>query len=303
MMKYQFTEEQAALRELVAEIAAKADPRRSYADDGPAIDREIWTAFLGSGLVGIGVGEEWGGGGAGPVESVIVAEELGHAVAAVPFPEHAAAALLIQGSSDDEPRRRHLTALCSGDAVGAVALDSGGSLTAVRDGDSWSLNGTVPLVANAAAADLFVVPAETTDSGTSWFVVPDASVATPLPTIDRTRTAARLDFDGAPAEALGAVDARPAASLLRTLAAAEAVGVAAYCLSAASEYARQRHQFGHPIGTFQAVKHKLADMLVEVENARSATYGAAWALLDDPADSLTVSMAQAESTQNAIQVA
>jgi len=112
-----------------------------------------------------------------------------------------------------------------------------------------------------------------------------------------------VDFDDVPAEPLGAPsESVRSLQLLVTMAAAEAAGAAALALEKTAAYARERRQFGLPIGTFQAVKHRLADMLVEVENARSAVYGAAWSLTDVPDARLPVAMAQSVATQNAVDV-
>ena len=148
---------------------------------------------------------------------------------------------------------------------------------------------------------MLVVPAHV-DEQLRWFVT-DAAQVVGLPTVDRTRPAAAAEFGSADAELLcGAeITARPG-ELLMTLAAAEAAGAAASALHTTARYTTERHQFGLPIGTFQAVKHRLADMLVAVENSRSAVYGAAWALTESDRAARSVWLAQAVATGNAVTV-
>ena len=145
------------------------------------------------------------------------------------------------------------------------------------------------------------MPAQVEDQ-VRWFVT-EAGRVRPLPTVDRTRPAAAVEFDSTDAELLtGADDVTRPGELLFTMVAAEAAGAASTALHTTARYATERRQFGLPIGTFQAVKHKLADMLVAVENARSAVFGAAWALAENDFAPSSVAMAQAVGTGNAVRV-
>ncbi len=303
-MKFEFTEEHEALRSLIAEVCEReADPRTSY--DGPSvIDSRLWSALCNAGVLGVGVSEAYEGGGAGPIEQVIIAEELGRTVAAIPFSEHSAAAEAVALLGSDEQRKRLLIPLARGESVGSIALPTQANLGAVeahRDGSQWRLNGHIPLIPNAGAATVLLVPARV-DEQVRWFAT-EAAHVTALATVDRTRPAAAAEFGDADAELLSRNDIseRPS-ELLMTLAAAEAAGAAATALQTTARYTTERHQFGLPIGTFQAVKHRLTDMLVAVENARSAVYGAAWALAEDDSAARSVSLAQAVATGNAVTV-
>ena len=303
-MKFEFTEEHEALRSLIAEVCAReAEPRGCY--DGQAvIDSRLWSALCSAGVIGVAVSEAYEGGGAGPVEQVIIAEELGRAVAAVPFDEHSAATETVALLGSDDQRKRLLIPLARGESVAGMVLPTKANLDAVdarRDGTQWRLDGRVPLIPNGAAATMLVVPAHV-DAQVRWFVT-EAAQITALPTVDRTRPAAVAEFGGADAELLSSTEIteRPG-ELLMTLAAAEAAGSADTALQTTARYTTERHQFGLPIGTFQAVKHRLADMLVAVENARSAVYGAAWALTEGDRAARSVWLAQAVATGNAVTV-
>lgn len=303
-MRFEFNDEHEALRGLVADVCDREADTRACYDGESVLDTRLWGALCSAGAVGVGVPEAYEGGGAGPVEQVIIAEELGRSVAAVPFSEHASATAAIAALGSDEQRKRLLIPLVRGESVAGLALSTAANLSAIearRDGPAWRLNGRIPLIPNAAAADILVVPAQV-DGHTQWFVTTAAQL-TALPTVDRTRPAAAAEFADADAELLPGTDVtvRPG-ELLMTLAAAEASGAAAAVLRTTSEYSVERRQFGLPIGTFQAVKHRLADMLVAVENARSAVYGAAWALQEDAGTGRAVSLAQAVATGNAVTV-
>ena len=154
-MKFEFTEEHEALRSLIAEVCEReADPRACY-DSQSVIDSRLWSALCSAGVIGVGVAEAYEGGGAGPVEQVIVAEELGRAVAAIPFGEHSAAAETVALLGSDDQRKRLLIPLARGESVAGIVLPTPANLDAVearRDGTQWRLDGRIPLIPNAAAA-------------------------------------------------------------------------------------------------------------------------------------------------------
>ncbi|WP_433598234.1 acyl-CoA dehydrogenase family protein [Nocardia sp. CA-135953] len=308
-MDYQFSEEHDAFRAMLAELCeAKAAPRACY-DDGASHDMALWRTLADVGATGLAIPAEFDGAEAGVIEQMIVAEELGRTVAPVPYLGHTVAAHVIVRAGDDDQRKRLLGPLALGEMIGAYvpasAWDGPITTTASSNGGEWHLDGSIPWIVDAAAAGLVVLPADT-DHGPRWFVVHDPELQV-LPTVDRTRPLASLEMSGRSAELLiGAKEFAPvadsSAALLLTLAAAEASSIAARALELTSAYTTQRHQFGLPIGTFQAVKHRLADMLVEVENSRSAVYGAAWALADGRDPRRAVAMAQAVATANAVDV-
>lgn len=304
-MKFEFTEDHEALRRLIADLCERQGNPRTCYDGQSLIDTELWNALSDTGALSVGIPEAYEGGGAGPVEQILIAEELGRAVGAVPFSEHTAACETIALHGSDDQRKRLLIPLARGESVAAIVLPTPANLKAVqarREGTQWQLNGRIPLIPNAGAATILLVPTEI-DERVRWFVTDTAQI-TALPTVDRTRPAATAEFGDTNAELLAGTEAseRPA-ELLMTLAAAEATGAAATALHITARYTTERRQFGLPIGTFQAVKHRLADMLVAVENARSAVYGAAWALAESVNTTRSVAVAQAIATGNAVVVA
>ena len=263
------TDVETQLRTAVAELLA--DNPTTVDGTGP----DLWPALHGMGATTLPVPEELGGQGAGWREVAVVAEELGRAAAPVPFlggAVLATAALLHAGAED---------ALRGGArAVLVVPLSSwaGGPLPSVAvDGDA--LTGTVRSVADAVGAELFVVPA-----GGSLWVVEQAEV-TAVTSLDLTRQVADVSFAGARGTRVGPDDSDSAdEAVARALTvgaavlAAEQVGIAEWCLSTTVAYLKQRYQFGRPVGSFQALKHRLADLWQEIVLARAAAKAAANAL-------------------------
>jgi alkylation response protein AidB-like acyl-CoA dehydrogenase len=255
-------------------------------------DEVVWQQMAGQlGLHGIAVPEQYGGAGAGLCELAVVFEEMGAALLCSPFFSTVAMAIpAIVTSGDDQAMTDYLPALVDGTSTATLALNgrldawdpAAVSLRARRDGDGFRVSGDAALVLDGHTADLVLVAA---DSGTGislLAIAPDADGVTrePLATLDRTRKLARIAFDGAAARLIGGEGAA-AAGLAQTFdlavvaLAAEQVGAAQRCLDMAVDYARERIQFGRAIGSFQAVKHRCADMLVLVEGARSAAVHAA----------------------------
>jgi alkylation response protein AidB-like acyl-CoA dehydrogenase len=206
----------------------------------------------------------------------------------------AANALLAAG--DDAAKKEYLPGIASGDTIATVALaedsgkwdESGITTSATKSGDAWTLNGHKSFVLDGHTASLIIVPART-PAGVSLFAVAgDAAglTRTALSTMDQTRKQARLEFSGVPGRLIGS-DGGGWDVLAKTLdlaavaLAAEQVGGAQKVLDMSVEYAKVRVQFGRPIGSFQAIKHKCADMLLEVESAKSAAYYAGWAAAED----------------------
>jgi alkylation response protein AidB-like acyl-CoA dehydrogenase len=253
------------------------------------------------GWTGLLVDEEYGGAGAGMLEVIIIAEEVGAALSPLPFLSSAVlatTALSIGGSA--EHRRQWLPLLASGDRRATVALtgptgrldDELIDIVATADGNEVVLDGTAGFVLDAVDADLLIVAARRTDTGRVDLIAVPADapglVITEHLAIDRTRHLATVEVrnlrvDGSAAlpesaAALAALQQRASVAI-----AADALGAARRALDLAVEYAKQREQFGRPIGSFQAIKHKLADMYLLGQGARLAVEGAARAL-DDGAD-------------------
>lgn len=302
-----FSEEQEELRSSVRRFFADKSPesevRRLMATD-EGFDPGVWRQMGGQlGLQALGVPQAYGGMGCSLVEQAIVLEEMGRALVCVPYLGSAVLAVAaLVASGDRRAMERWLPGVASGETIAtlAIAEDAGRwdlgsiSLAAMPEGDGWRLDGTKSFVLDGCAAGLVLVVART-PGGAGLFAVDitDGDVPglsrTPLQTMDQTRKLARLELAATPASLIGELGASgPALSTALDHAAvalaAEQVGGAQHCLDSAVDYAKTRVQFGRPIGSFQAVKHKCADLLVEVESARSAAYYGAWAATESPGE-------------------
>lgn len=276
-MHFAFTDEQVMIAETAkaffAENATSERTRAAMADGG--VDRALWQAFTGElGLAGVAIPEALGGAGLGMVELAILAEEAGTRTAALPLlATLALAAPAILAGGSDAQKERLLPHLASGELVASFAEAAPGAT--LIDG---ALTGAALHVPHGADAEIFVVA---TEYGVAIVErsAPGLGI-TPLTSMDQTRPYARLDFGGVAAEALA--DPRAAANAAFTtgwlVLAADALGGAQACLDRTVAYAQERVQFGRAIGSFQAVKHRLADMMVAIEQARSAVYWAACAI-------------------------
>jgi alkylation response protein AidB-like acyl-CoA dehydrogenase len=277
---------QSALRRLLAEHAGA--PREAYSEHAAGGGSRLWERMVRElGLTAVGVPEEYGGTGASFADLAVVQEELGRALAPVPFFSTAvlAARILLESGAAGA----WLPAMARGDIVATAALVetagdwsfAGLSTTARRAGGRWLLDGAKHFVTDAAAADVLLVLAQAPE-GPTLFAVRDAE-RIPLDALDAARPLATVilrdtpgDVVGVPGGALPVLDrALPAAAI--ALAREQAAG-AARCLDMAVAYAGEREQFGRPIGSFQAVKHLLADVLVDCESASAATAYASWAV-------------------------
>jgi len=300
VMNFAFSEEQEELRKSVRRFLEQKSPetevrRLMETDDG--YDPEVWSQMGQQlGLQGLAIPEEYGGSGYSYVELIIVLEEMGRALLAAPYFSTILAANALLASGDDQAKKDLLPGIAAGDTIATLALteDSGKweldavGLNATKAGDGYTLDGHKMFVLDGHIASLILVAAKT-DEGLSLFAVEgDASGLTRknLSTMDQTRKQARLEFSGTPARLIGTAGGATE-GLTKTLdlaavaLAAEQVGGAQKCLDMSVEYAKVRVQFGRPIGSFQAIKHKCADMLLEVESAKSAAYYAGWAAADD----------------------
>jgi alkylation response protein AidB-like acyl-CoA dehydrogenase len=302
-MNYDFTDDQQAIKRTAREfLEARYKPEliRELAGDERGFTDEGWAQIAELGWPGVMIPEEHGGLGLGAVELVVIFEELGYALAPTPLHSSVAAALLIDAGATDEQRSRWLERLAAGEARGAVALwDEGGSpdpREALTRADGERLTGVKIAVADAAGADVLVVAAA---GGQHFLLEPSAGGVeiTSQESLDPTRKLYRIAFEGAQGEVLPGADpdgVAPAYAAISTALAAENVGVAQRTMEMAVEYAKDRKQFDRPIGSYQAVSHRCAQMLLEVEGARSLTYGAAWALDHEPETAVrAASMAKA----------
>jgi alkylation response protein AidB-like acyl-CoA dehydrogenase len=302
------TEEQEELRDSVRRFLTDRAPIsrvRELMETADGIDRAVWEqAGAQLGLVGLAIPEEYGGSGFSFAEQAIVLEELGAALYGGPYlASGVLAATALLASQDEAARRDLLPPVASGEVIATVAFtEDDGSwdpaaarLAATKAGDEWRLDGHKSFVLDGGAAGLVLVLA-VADDRLSLFAV-DASAAggtagltrTTLPTLDQTRKLARLEFGGVPARLIGS-PGDGAAVMDRVLnvaavaLAAEQLGGAQRALDLTVEYTKVRHQFGRPIGSFQGLKHRLADLLLEVESLRSAVIYAASAVAEDSAE-------------------
>ena len=280
------TEEHRVLATSIAGWATRYVPRDAVRAGLGSRDRPaFWPSLAGQGLLGMHLPEEYGGAGYGLAELAEALAGTGRALVPGPFLPTALASAVLAAAASPELAKRLLPGLADGSLTGAVALgDSGGGLSAERTGEGWRVHGVARPVLGGAHADLLVLPATETaakagdagagsgaaDAGTGgeiWFVL-DVSGGTSqvrhlrmLPSLDPTRPLAEIVLDGltVPAEnTLPGLGTEQVQDLAATLFAAEAAGIAAWCVETAAEYAKVREQFGRPIGAFQAVKHLCA---------------------------------------------
>ncbi|MGJ4926780.1 acyl-CoA dehydrogenase family protein [Bradyrhizobium sp. HKCCYLS2038] len=329
-MNFDFSDDQKQLRDQARKfLAEKCPPKavRVVLDGKEPYDRALWKGFAEMGFLGVAIPEEYGGAGAGHLELCVIAEEVGRALAPVPFSSTvylAAEALMLAGS--DAQKQAWLPKIASGETIGTLALFEGTgnpSPKAIKlEAANGVINGVKKPVADGAIADLIIVAARTAstgrDSDVSLFLVDTKAggvEAKALTNLDPTRGQAELTFTNCKAEPLGA--AGEGWSILTqvldraaVLTAFEQVGGSDRALEMGRDYALDRIAFGRPIGSFQAVKHMLADMYVSATLARSNSYYGAWALstnapeLPEAAASARISATQAfqHCAKNNIQV-
>jgi alkylation response protein AidB-like acyl-CoA dehydrogenase len=250
-MDFDLTEDQKEIKRVARELLATRSPwaRVREAAETQRYDDGLWRELIELGWPGIAVSEEHGGQGLGTVELAVLAEELGYACAATPLVPTAAAAAAIEAAGSDEQRQRWLAGLAIGELRAGI--------------------GSRVLAADAPDADAVVL----LDGEQAWLVASPGVDA--FETIDPTRRYGTVAGDG---EGLG----QGAAERVRVILAAELLGVCQRALEMTLEYVKDRKQFGVPVGSFQAVAHRCAQMLLHTESARSATYFAAWAADAEP---------------------
>lgn len=292
-------------------LAAKCPPGvpRKILDHGGSYDKSLWSEIGAMGWLGCTVPEAYGGSGLGHLATCALAEEVGYAIAPTPFASTVylgIEALLLFAS--EAQKRAHLPKLAAGEAIAtfAVAEQAGPFVIdriKTRHADG-RLTGTKLAVADGDVADLAIVVAQDTRRGPILALVDLSGTGVKretVPTVDPTRSHANITFDGARCEILdgakGATDIRRLIDRAAIMMAFEQVGGAQAALDMATGYAKERYAFGRPIGSFQAIKHKLADMYVAIELARSNAYYGAWALNSNAAE-LPVAAAVARIAAN-----
>ncbi len=299
-MNFEFSDDLMQLRDQARRYLAEhctSKHVRAVLEGEKSYDGALWQGMADMGWLGAAIGEEYGGAGLGHEGLCVLAEEIGRAAAPVPFSSSiylAAEAVMIAGS--EEQKRRLLRGFAAGMHIGTLAWAEGsgnprvGSFTPRFAGGK--LSGEKWPVPDGGSADLCVVAAQN-EAGQPILVLADLRAGgvkrTRLETIDPARPQARLVFDGCAAEQLGA--AGEGFALLErvlnraaVLIAFEQIGGASVCLEMATAYAQERYAFGRPIGGYQAIKHKLADVYIANELARSNAYFGAWALETDAAE-------------------
>ena len=316
-MSFSFTAEQEELRQLVRRFCEEKSPSeqvRRLMDSADNRDPKVWSQMSDQlGLQGLAIPEEFGGAGYGPVELGIVLEEMGRTLLVSPyFATVAIAGQTLTSSGDEAAKQRWLPGIADGSltATLAVAEESGSwkldsvEAVATKTGDQWTVTGTKMFVIDGHTADLLLVVARD-GANLGLFGVDGAAsgvTRSKLDSVDLTRDLGRVELNGAPATRIGDGDATEllvkANELIVIAFAAEQIGGAAKCLETAVEYAKIREQFGRPIGSFQAIKHKCAEMLLEVESGRSASYYASSVVAaGDTESSIAAALAKAYCSQ------
>jgi alkylation response protein AidB-like acyl-CoA dehydrogenase len=315
-MRFAFTEEQEELRAqaraFLAEHASSEAVRRAMASEA-GFEPEVWKRIGGElGWTGVAIPEAFGGAGLGMVELVALLEPMGEALLAAPFfASVCLAAPALLGAPESEPARAWLPAIAEGRSTATLAgtqtRGRGPEIAWRREGAGYVLAGRDGFVLDGGTVEVVIVAARSAIAGgpLALFAMPAATAGVSrhaLPTMDPTRRFAALELADVrvPAAALVGGEAEGAAVLERALdlaavaLAAEQTGGAQRCLDLAVAYAKERIQFGRPIGSFQAIKHKCADLMVQVETARSAAYFAGCAAAEGHDDlARTASLAKA----------
>ena len=274
-MRFDFNDEQAEIKDTAKQFLAsrfKPDVVRELAESS-RYDDALWSEVSELGWPGIAIDEQFGGQGLGMVELIVLCEELGYACAPLPFLANAAAGIAIESAGSDAQKEKYLPGIASGEGHGAIGDDA--------------------VVIDAEGAEVIVLFGA---DGPRLVPAADAALE-PLDLIDQTRRYSRLTAgDGEPLEG----DAESASNRMIVAVAAELVGIGQRAMDMAVEYAKEREQFGRPIGAYQGVSHACAKMLYDVEEARSLTYAAAWAADAEPESlPLAAAMAKARASEAA----
>jgi len=293
-MDFDFSEDQEEIRQAVARLLdehTSFTKNREMLDDDNGFDRDLWGKMAEGGWLAVTIPETYGGAGMGSVELAVLAQEIGRTLAPIPFAaaQYIAIPALLEFGSEAQ-KSSMLPGLASGQTIATIALaeDAGfapGAITTkVVDG---RITGIKSPVADGTLADSAIVAALDEAGAPGLYIVNlkgDGLRIEPLDTMDPTRPQSRLFLDGAPADRLVGADGPAIDRLIdgaAVLVAFEQLGVAARVLDISTGYALERTAFGRPIGGFQALKHRMADMFAKIELARSNAFFGAWALAEN----------------------
>ena len=312
-MNFDFSEEQKLLRSIARDYLDERAPltlARAVLESERPMSRELWAGAAEMGWLGAVIPEAWGGGGFGHAELVLIAEELGRALAPIPFVTSAAVVEAILTAGSEDQKRRWLPGFANGDRIGTLALAEGRGVVRpdrirTRFGRDGTLSGVKIGASDGAAANVALVLARGDSGGTVLVLADLASAARTVgESIDPSRPAAGFAFDGSPVEPLAGGDGDGWRLLRRVLDRAavlqsfEQLGTAQRAFDLTREQILDRHAFGRAIGSFQAIKHRMADLYASLEIARSNCYFAAWALAnDDPGLPLAACTARVAATE------
>jgi alkylation response protein AidB-like acyl-CoA dehydrogenase len=316
-VNFDLTDEQRMLQEAAREFLAarlKSEQIRALAESDDAFSEDLWREMSDLNWPGLMVSETYGGQELGTVELAVLMEQLGYALVPGPILSTILAGIALETAATDDQKERYLAPLATGEQRGTLALWDAGAgwspddvtLEPEQTNGGYVLNGEKLFVLDAATADFFIVGA----TGDRRFIVDrgaDGVSIKPTPTIDATRKQYAVRLDGVKVGedvAFGGPDAMQPARLRAYVAlAAELAGIAQKALEMGVNYAKERKQFGRPIGAYQAVSHRCAQMLLETEGARSAAYYAAWATENEPETApLAASMAKAYASDAGMRV-
>lgn len=296
-MNFEFNEDQRVLREQARRFLLNKSPPevvRKILENEQPFDKDLWKEFATMGWLGAAIPEEYGGSGMGYLELCVIAEELGRSLAPTPFASsiYLGAEILMQAGTEEQ-KLVYLPEIATGKAIWCLALSEGPRPTTEKNIDVSELDGKLsgeklPVVDGDIADRAIVLARDVHTAG--LYIVDlngDGVDRNAVDTVDPTRSQARITFSDAPAERLGdngwdlleKIQDRAA-----VLMAFEQVGGAEVALDMAKEYALERYAFGRPIASYQAIKHRLADMYIQIELARSNSYYGAWALSTDAAE-------------------
>ena len=303
-MNFGFTAEQNQLREQLRRFlddrAPMLDVRKQAATE-TGFSRELWNAAAGLGWLGLVVPEEFGGVGLGWVDVLVVLEEQGRSLFPSPFISHTLAQLLLLEGGSDAQKRAHLPDWVSGKRIAVPAMldepdvfsPEGVTFSARVEGNGFVFDGVKRFVADAGAADVFLVAFRPGTAGDVRVALIDRTAqglsVTSHPTMDATKRTGTLTLTGVRVPAGALLPAANFGTLAKLLdcgavaVTAEAVGAMEQLLTLTSQYARERVQFGELIGRYQGVKHRLAEIFVDVESVKSLVYFAAWCIDQSPA--------------------
>jgi alkylation response protein AidB-like acyl-CoA dehydrogenase len=297
------SEEQALLRDTARKLLAARSPSEKVREDmatPEGFDASLWAEIAQMGWQAMAVPEEHGGAGYGWTEVAVLAEEMGAALVCAPYLSSAVLAVAtLRAAGDADAAAEHLPGIAAGEIRATLAHVTEANDLTLDDG---RLVGTVTHVLDGHTADVVIVPVRDGEGWSLYTVAGDAEGLTraPMDALDQTRRLATLTFDGVTATPLGTPGAggdvlEHARTVGAVVVANEQVGGAQRVLEMSTAYAKERYQFGRAIGSFQAIKHRLAEMLVEVETAKSVAYHAARALDAGDADEVAIAAPMAAS--------